>query len=421
MHIRNIQRTVGGTYMVTIPKEFVRTLGLDSGRAVKVELEEDRIVILPTEPRQSIVSKVIKTSEFKDPKLLSLAIVNLYIMGYDVAEIVSDEGIMSPAHKKAVREAVENMIGVEIVEDYADRVLLQSLVDPSKFEVDALLQRFTQLSRAVLRDAVKALLSADRALAHDAYERGAELTRLYRLMMRICFQALRSSHVRELVKVRDTPSLVVRIVAVRELGRVAYYCMKSAERVEELGSTEGELAETIAEMAEIVDKMLEQALNSLLRHDLELASSVIDLMDRVRELYAKAFKKIIRRPEREAHVLGLIIRAIRAVAGYGVALADDAILEIFQSRLAAFSAIALAISEVFAVPPMSMVTVFFSAMTCSTAFSTASPYLLSLRYFSIHAPAIIVAVGLTLSIPLYLGTLPWAGSNIAYLSPMFAA
>jgi hypothetical protein len=29
-------------------------------------------------------------------------------------------------------------------------------------------------------------------------------------------------------------------------------------------------------------------------------------------------------------VLGLIIRAIRAVAGYGVALADDAILEIFS-------------------------------------------------------------------------------------------
>jgi antitoxin component of MazEF toxin-antitoxin module len=53
--------------MVTIPKEFVRRLGLDSGRAVKVELEEDRIVILPTEPRQSIVSKVIKTSEFRTP------------------------------------------------------------------------------------------------------------------------------------------------------------------------------------------------------------------------------------------------------------------------------------------------------------------------------------------------------------------
>lgn len=330
MHIRNIQRTAGGTYMVTIPKQFVKNLGLDSGRAVKVELEEDKIVIHPTEPRQSIVSKVIKTSEFKDPKLLSLAIVNLYIMGYDVAEIVSESGIMSPTHKKAVREAVENMIGVEIVEDYADRFYLQSLVDPSKFEVDALLSRFTQLSRAVLRDAIKALIDADQTLANDAYERGAELTRLYRLMMRICFQALRSSHVRELVKVRDIPSLVVRIVAVRELGRVAYYCMKTAERVLELGSTEKDLAEAISEMATIVDVMLEQALNSLLRHDLELASSVIDSMDKVRDLYTKIFRKIIRRPEKEAHVLGLIIRAIRAVAGYGVALADDAILEIFS-------------------------------------------------------------------------------------------
>ncbi|MCS7129424.1 MAG: hypothetical protein NZ919_02140, partial [Candidatus Caldarchaeum sp.] len=213
---------------------------------------------------------------------------------------------------------------------YADRIVLQSLVDPSKFEVDLLLDRFTNLSRAVLRDAVNALHAGDKTLAHDAYERGAELTRLYRLMMRICFQALRSSAVRETVKVKDTQSLAVRIIAVRELGRVAYYCMKIAERVEELERSEGEVAALIKEMAEKTDKMLDDSLKALIKHDLLLASSVIDSMDDVRTLYAKAFRAVIKRPEKEAHTLGLIIRAIRAVAGYSVALADDAILEIFS-------------------------------------------------------------------------------------------
>ncbi|MEM0384008.1 MAG: phosphate uptake regulator PhoU [Candidatus Caldarchaeum sp.] len=329
MFVRTIQTTAGGTYMVTLPKQFVKSLGLEKKHVVRVELEDDRIVLTPTTPRQSILSKTIKITDFKDPKLLGLAIVNFYIMGHDVAQVVAN-GKMSLAHKRSVRESVENLVGVEIVEDYADRVVLQSLVDPSKFEVDQLLERFTQLSRAVLRDAVNALQVGDKTLAHDAYERGAELIRLYRLMMRVCFQALRSSAVREMVKVKDAPSLAVRIIAVRELGRVAYYCMKIAERVEELERCEGEIAAVVREMAEKTDRMLDDSLKALLRHDLLLASSVIDGMDNVRTLYSRVFKLLLKKPEKEAHTLGLVIRAIRAVAGYGVALADDAILEIFS-------------------------------------------------------------------------------------------
>lgn len=329
MFVRTIQQTAGGTYVVTLPKEYVKSLGLDKKHVVRIELEEDRIILTPAATKPTMQSKIIKTSDFKDPKLLGLAIVNFYIMGHDVAEVVSEEK-MTPAQKKMVREAVENLIGVEIVEDYADRVVLQSLVDPSKFEIDVLLERFTQFSRAVMRDAARALRNDDKALARDAYERGQELTRQYRLMMRICFQALRSSTVRESIKAGDVSNLVVRIIAVRELGRVAYYCMRMAERVEEIEKAGDDVVETVEEMTKVVDGMLEDALQALIKQDLDLASTVIDKMETVRNLYAKAFKQIIRKPEKEANILGLIIRAVRAIAGYGVALADDAILGTFS-------------------------------------------------------------------------------------------
>ncbi|MEM1944329.1 MAG: PhoU domain-containing protein, partial [Nitrososphaerota archaeon] len=249
---------------------------------------------------------------------------------HDLAEIVSN-GSMRLNQKKSIRTATDGLMGVEIIEDYSDRVVLQTLVDPSKFEVNSLLIKFSTICRAVLDDALKSLEVGDRSLASDAFERGLESTRLYRLMMRICFQALRNIRVRDAVKVPDLTSLVVRIIAVREMGRIAYYSMKVAERVAELDTgVHGEIVDGLSDMGHVVVEMQEKAIKALVEHDPSMASEVIDRMSEVRELYERLYRIIIRRPEREAYILGLIIRAVRAVAGYAVALADDAILEAFS-------------------------------------------------------------------------------------------
>jgi phosphate uptake regulator len=330
MEIRRLQTTVGGTYLVTLPRDLVSRLGLRRGDMLSIHLEDDRLVMVPAVGRAPRQSRAIRIEDFPDPKMLELAIVNSYIVGHDIAEIVSSSS-MKLNQKKSVRIATEGLMGVEIIEDYSDRVVLQTLVDPSKFEVDMLLTRFSTICRAILEDAVKSLMDGDRALASDAYERGLESIRLYRLVMRICFQALRNVRVREAVKISDLTILVVRIIAVRELGRIAYYSMKVAERVAEMSfDIPGEIVKAVSEMAGIVLEMQEKSLRALQEHNPSLASEVIDRMGEVREKYAQAFRLIIKRPEKEAYLLGLVIRAVRAVAGYAVALADDAILEAFS-------------------------------------------------------------------------------------------
>ncbi|MEM4297292.1 MAG: PhoU domain-containing protein [Nitrososphaerota archaeon] len=330
MDVRKLQTTVGGTYVVTLPRELVSSLGLSRGDMLSVHLENDRIVLAPTVIKPPSQSRTIRIEDFPDPKMLELAIVNLYIMGHDLAEIVSN-GSMRLNQKKSIRTATDGLMGVEIIEDYSDRVVLQTLVDPSKFEVNSLLIKFSTICRAVLDDALKSLEVGDRSLASDAFERGLESTRLYRLMMRICFQALRNIRVRDDVKVPDLTSLVVRIIAVREMGRIAYYSMKVAERVAELDTgVHGEIVDGLSDMGHVVVEMQEKAIKALVEHDPSMASEVIDRMSEVRELYERLYRIIIRRPEREAYILGLIIRAVRAVAGYAVALADDAILEAFS-------------------------------------------------------------------------------------------
>ncbi len=51
-----------------------------------------------------------------------------------------------------------------------------------------------------------------------------------------------------------------------------------------------DVTDLVWQMVDKVDKMSKDSLRALLNNDLTLASSVIDSMDYVRELYAKVFK-----------------------------------------------------------------------------------------------------------------------------------
>ncbi len=331
MEVRKLQTTVGGTFIVTIPKEWAENLGLQKGDLLNVDRDENDIVISATRgKKQSTQSNSINIEQFKDQKLLELCITASYIQGHDITEIHSKNKI-SPDQKRWVRQAVDGLIGVEISEDYANRIILQNLIDPSKFDLDTLLEKFASTSKAVFQDAINALVEVDLSLAQDAYERGDQSTKLYRLLMRLALQAIKSRQIRDQMKIRDSSSVVIRIIAIRELGRMAYYAMRIAQHVGEIEKRlDEQIASVIQKMTKITTEMQDHALNALLKKDLATASTIIDRMVTVRRLYETASPLISRYPERTVLALSLIIRDIRAFAGYAVALADDAVLGVFE-------------------------------------------------------------------------------------------
>jgi phosphate uptake regulator len=329
MEIRKLQTTSGGTYILTIPKDWIESIGLSKGDLVSVELEDNSIVISPTKVKPVSQTRSIELEQFKDEKLLELCITASYIQGHDITEIVSSSKI-PPDQKRWVRQAVEGLIGVEIAEDYADKVVLQNLIDTSKFDIARLLEKFSLTSKAVFQDAIKALVSKDLSLAQDAFERGQESTKLYRLLMRLSLQAVKSRKVREEMKISDLTDAVINVIATRELGRIAYYAMRIAQHAGEIQrDLDSELVSTIQKMSRVTIDMQEQSFLSLIKRDLVQASSIIDKMASVRRLYESAQLLVQKIPDKQCLPISLIVRDIRAVAGYTVALADVAVLSIF--------------------------------------------------------------------------------------------
>ncbi len=330
MEIRKLQTTAAGTFVVTIPKDWAEKLRFKKGDLVSLQLEQGDIIVTPTNAKPVSQTRSIVIDEFKDQKLLELCINASYIQGHDVTEVVSKDKIL-PDQKRWVRHAVEGLIGVEIAEDYSNRIVLQNLVDPSRFDMDKLLERFSETSKAIFQDAIKAFVSNDFQLAEDAFERGEESTKLYRLLMRLALSAARVRKVRDDMNAGDFSTVATKIIAIRELGRVAYYAMRIAQHVGEIeGELDEEIISTIQKMMKVTIEMQEQAFKALSTRDLALASSVIDRMVQVRKLYENVQATLLKfENERTALAISLIVRDIRAIAGYTVALADDAVLGIY--------------------------------------------------------------------------------------------
>ncbi len=331
LQVRKLQATAGGTFIVTLPKEWVDKLQLKKGDLVSTELEEDSLVITPTGLRYAGQSRALDLDELRDQRFLELNITASYIQGHDVTRIFSSSHKMQPHHKQWIREALDGLMGVEISEDYADHVVLLNLIDPTKFSFLEAIQKFSATSLAVLADAMKALEKGDTALAQDANYRGGESVKFYRLMMRLTFQAARNRKLREAMHLRDVSDVIVMAIATRELGRIAYYAMWIARHVAELTERpDKNLISMIQKMASITADIQTLALKALLSRDLASANSVFEKMPRVRELYESGYRLPLNYQGKDAYHLTLILRDVRGIAGYAVALADDAVLGIFS-------------------------------------------------------------------------------------------
>jgi phosphate uptake regulator len=325
--VRKVQSTAGGAFLITIPKEWVTKIGIEEGGHVQLELEEEDLVVSPVKRRQTAQSRPLDIDRVRDRKMLDLSIGASYMQGHDVTEIVSKDKIL-PEQKRWIREIVDNLIGVEVAEEYSDRVVLQNLVDPRMFDLDSQMRKFSELSIAVLNDAMIGFMKGDKDLAQDAFERGYQSTKLYKLLVRLILQIMRNRKLRGELKTYDVDGLLVRMLAVKDLGRCAYYAYRVGQHVGEVDGEVGSvILASVQKLAKTTIWMQQEAFEAFVKKDLEKASAVIDRMDEVRKHYEAILAGL--RGKGATLPFSLIIRDIRGVAAYAVALADDAVLAAF--------------------------------------------------------------------------------------------
>jgi phosphate uptake regulator len=184
--IRRVQVTGGSSFIVTLPKDWAESVGLKKNDPLRLTPQQDGSMIITTADSDTsaiYVTKVINVGGLMDPDLIFRMLVGAYMSGFSLIEVVS-QSRLSNTVLDVVGKITQMAIGLEIIEEYDNRIVLKDLVDPSEMRMGKSLERMRVLVRNMLTDVSTALRNDDRTLIGDIVARDNDVDRLGWLITR---------------------------------------------------------------------------------------------------------------------------------------------------------------------------------------------------------------------------------------------
>lgn len=182
MEFRKIQFTGRSSYIVSLPKWWIKKHELKRGDAIALTFNPDgSITIYPGRDfREEPLKKVVEIREDYSPELAVRLAVSAYIQGYDVLEFRFFEGVT--LHKVRVRKILQSLPGIEIILDEPGRIVAKSLLDEDDVNLVEFLNRIRAIVVSMLEDLE--LMDHGDEILKDIYDLERELDRLYFLILR---------------------------------------------------------------------------------------------------------------------------------------------------------------------------------------------------------------------------------------------
>jgi len=330
MEIRRLQHIKGGSFTLSLPKEWVEKRKLKRGEEIAVFEEEDGTLRLnPIKmEREESEEVVLALEDFPEVRALEYCIGTYYIQGSNRISITSKR--MIPANvKKRLKLLRMDLPGVEVAEERADAISFHAVIDPSAFLLESLIEKTSSFSLHLQEDAIKSIVDNDFQLANEVIERSKEALRHYRMTIRQVALASFSKAIARKVGVRNCRECVTFALIARDLNRLVYHSSSIAMQFLTLkgkAKISREILCTIENISGIVHKMQRDAVQAFLKKDVMLAIATMGKMTDIRQKEKRLLTTILKRVKDAdlAVTLSHIARDLRRIAGYSVAIADDA-------------------------------------------------------------------------------------------------
>lgn len=271
MEFRKIQFTGRSSYIISLPKKWIKTHGLKQGDVVPLTINPDgSVTIFPKEPREISEKKILEISREYSPDMAVRLAISAYIQGYDLLEI-RFAGEM-PQYKVRLRKILQSLPGVEIILDEPQRIVAKSLLAEEEVNLAEILNRIRSLVISMLGD-LELLVSASEKeeILRDINDLENELDRFYFLIIRAVNRLLTKRALSEESGIiRRTFDLLGILFIVRNIERIGDHIIRIAENPDSID---------IAYLKEKFGEMMEQ----IERRDLlKIDSLMLELKKKIR-------------------------------------------------------------------------------------------------------------------------------------------
>ncbi len=324
METRKVQVTGGSTYTVSLPKDWATANDVSAGSVVEFHAESDSLLLSPKESNER-TEGTLDVSGLEGDQL-TRAVMTMYVSGFDIITLETPR--VEAKQRRTIRQATQGLVGLEVIEETSERVVLQDLLDSSELSVHNAITRMRLVALTMLSDAVDALVENDDDLANDVMERDDDVDRLWYMISRVFRTVLRDPTAASHIGLPRVTCFDYQSSA-RQLERIADHATKIAEFALEIDEVDEQIAEGLFDLREDALAVPETAMDALLEDDPDEAtrlanearSQIRPIDDRAREVD----DRIHQMDSQTAQVLGLVVDSLSRTADYGGNIAESAL------------------------------------------------------------------------------------------------
>ncbi|MFB6183073.1 MAG: PhoU domain-containing protein [Haloarculaceae archaeon] len=325
METRKVQVTGGSTYTVSLPKDWATENDVGAGSVVELHSENDLLFLQP-HAEDGRLEGDLDVSGLEGDEL-TRAVMTMYVSGFEV--ITLETARLSAQQRRTIREASQRLVGLEVIEETGDHVVLRDLLDSSELSVHNAITRMRLVALTMLEDAVTALVDNDDALAQDVKERDDDVDRLWYMVSRVFRTVLRNpATATDIGFARET--VFDYHSGARQLERIADHASKIADIALDVDDVGADVSERLVALQQAAVEAPETAMDALLEEDSEEAvrlatearEQVEEIDDRMRAV-DDAIHDLNDAPR--AQSFGLVVDSLSRTADYGANIAESAL------------------------------------------------------------------------------------------------
>lgn len=228
---------LGETLVMSLPKSWTDDVEVKKGDKLIVRMEKDGTLCLL--PRNGVGKDFNEADIFIDQSSssrdLESQIIAKYVDGFSVIRIHAASGL-SPNHHTIIRESLDKLFGLHIIDMTNNQIILQSLLNPSELPIRKGLERTHALASSMYEGAIEVLSNSDTVMAKNVLKMRSDLERFHYLVLRQLRSSLLSNDILRRLNIDPIDSLdyLTASQIIIRVARCAEQILKDVIAVQEL-------------------------------------------------------------------------------------------------------------------------------------------------------------------------------------------
>lgn len=319
---RKIQLTGGSTYIISLPKSWVKQLSLRPGDEIEILQDNNLKLILSPKGKEVDIRQKRGIIQCENPTTDSVVreFIAYYMAGYTTVTFICNK--MKAEDRAIVKDSMrKRLLGAEVVEEDANGITVQFLVNEKDLPISKAISRAASISQNMIKDCIEALKTKDEEIAKEIVERDDEVDRFYFYVARQLTLSVSSFEILEEEGYNITQLVDLHSV-IKSIERISDHASRVASLIKEIKSID---TSKLVELGSISLEMFKGAFEAFAKERKDLANEVIRKDHDVMNFHKKISNEIVSLTSEYTTSPLLIADSFRRISRYSVDIAESTI------------------------------------------------------------------------------------------------